>query len=161
MCCPYLHRLNKPQLHLRRLYRYPNTLPKPTLMRGPYLQVATSNSIIVRWRAEALSRSRVRFGTDAGKLDGFSGDFTLVTEHKVKLNNLMPRTRYYYSIGSLYDTLQGDRETCCSPLLMARKAFIDPSFRRLRNQFCSSKKCQERVYKVPGQQLPGCMDTVG
>src|SRR3954468_20696275 len=70
--------------------RYPNTLPKPTLMRGPYLQAATSNSIIVRWRTEALSRSRVRFGTDAGKLDGFSDDSTLVTEHKVKLNNLVP-----------------------------------------------------------------------
>jgi len=90
--------------------RYANTLPKPVLIRGPYLQVATSNSMVIRWRTESLSRSRVRYGTEAGKLDMFSDDSTLVTEHKVKLSNLMPKTKYYYSIGSLFDTLQGDKE---------------------------------------------------
>jgi len=39
-----------------------------------------------------------------------SDDSTLVTEHKVKLSNLMPNNKYYYSIGSLFDTLQGDKE---------------------------------------------------
>ncbi len=85
--------------------RYANTLPKPVLFTGPYLQVATSNSIVIRWRTESLSRSRVRYGTEVGRLDMFSDDSTLVTEHKVKLSNLMPNNKYYYSIGSLFDTL--------------------------------------------------------
>ena len=54
--------------------RYPNTLPKPALLRGPYLQVATSNSIIIRWRTESLSRSKVIFGTEEGKLNLFVDD---------------------------------------------------------------------------------------
>jgi hypothetical protein len=90
--------------------KYVNTLPKPGLVRGPYLQVATSESIQIRWRTDALSRSRVRYGEQLGQLDKFADDSALVTEHKVLLTGLRPSTKYYYSIGSLNDTLQGDRD---------------------------------------------------
>lgn len=82
------------------------------LMRGPYLQVATSNSILVRWRTDALSRSRVRYGTSPDHRDQVVDDGQLVTEHGVKLTGLQPGTKYYYSIGSISDTLQGDRDNC-------------------------------------------------
>jgi acid phosphatase type 7 len=78
----------------------------PVLIRGPYLQSATSNSMVVRWRTDALSRSRVRYGLTVGNLDLVADDNTLKTEHIVKLIGLEPKTTYYYSIGSLQDTLQ-------------------------------------------------------
>jgi hypothetical protein len=83
--------------------------PFPGLIRGPYLQVGTPNSIMIRWRTDGSGRSRVRFGAEAGRLDHTVDDSTLVTEHKVTLHGLLPDTKYYYSIGGFKDTLQGDR----------------------------------------------------
>lgn len=91
----------KPQQEERK----PNVLAK--LIRGPYLQVATSNSIIIRWRTDALTRSVVGYGTSAAALDKKAEDPQLTFEHKVKLTGLQPHTKYYYSIGGgLGDTLQ-------------------------------------------------------
>jgi acid phosphatase type 7 len=78
----------------------------PALIRGPYLQVATTNSMVVRWRTDALSRSRVRYGATAENLNLTVDDTKLKTEHIIKLTGLSPNTKYYYSIGSLQDTLQ-------------------------------------------------------
>jgi hypothetical protein len=78
-----------------------------SLLRGPYLQVATNNSIVIRWRTNTLTRSVVTYGTSVEKLDHTTEDSTLTFEHKVKLTGLTPRTKYYYSIGGGYgDTLQ-------------------------------------------------------
>jgi len=79
--------------------------PHTTLLRGPYLQVATSNSIVVRWRTDVLTRGVVRYGTTPGQLDKNMADSILTSEHKIKLSGLEPRTKYYYSIGSWQDTL--------------------------------------------------------
>ncbi len=83
----------------------------PALVRGPYLQRATANSMLIRWRTDALSRSRVYFGTDTGRsLTGSVTDSTLVTEHKILLTDLRPYTKYFYSIGDVKNKLQGDGE---------------------------------------------------
>lgn len=95
--------------------------PTTTLLRGPYLQVATSNSIIVRWRTNVSTRSRVRFGTQEGNLDKVVDDNTLLTDHEIKLTNLIPATRYYYSVGTTKDTLQGNSENYFSTLPLAGK----------------------------------------
>ncbi len=84
---------------------------KPTvnasLIRGPYLQVATSNSIIIRWRTNTITRSVVTYGTTVENLDKKAEDPTRTFEHMVKLTGLSPRTKYYYSIGGGFaDTLQ-------------------------------------------------------
>lgn len=81
---------------------------KPTLIRGPYLQAATSNSIVVRWRTDVYTRSRVQYGETPGNLDKQVQDAGLVTEHKIRLENLQPNTRYYYNIGGYQYILQGD-----------------------------------------------------
>jgi hypothetical protein len=81
---------------------------KPVLIRGPYLQAATANSMVVRWRTDAGVRSRVRYGTASGNLAQAADDSTLVTEHIVKLTGLAANTKYYYAIGNIADTLQGD-----------------------------------------------------
>jgi hypothetical protein len=78
------------------------------LIRGPYLQVASSTGILIRWRTDVSSRSRVRYGTVQGKLDQSAEDTKLLTEHKITLSGLKPYTKYYYSVGGLRDTLQGD-----------------------------------------------------
>src|ERR1700730_13290979 len=62
----------------------------PALIRGPYLQKASPHSILIRWRTDALSRSRVRFGKDFHTMTGIADDSALVTEHKVLLNSLEP-----------------------------------------------------------------------
>src|SRR6202012_6238737 len=61
----------------------PGVLPK--LLRGPYLQCATSSAMLIRWRTDASARSRVRFGTAPGTLDRTSDDSMLVTDHRVML----------------------------------------------------------------------------
>ncbi len=78
----------------------------PRLIRGPYLQSATSGSMLIRWRTDASARSRVRFGTEKGALDRIADDSSLATEHKVLLKGLDPGKRYYYAIGGFLDTLQ-------------------------------------------------------
>ena len=79
---------------------------QPGLIRGPYLQCVTPNSILIRWRTDVLSRSRVRYGGSKADLHSVSDDSSLVTEHQVMLKGLQPDTRYYYSIGSFSNPLQ-------------------------------------------------------
>jgi hypothetical protein len=80
------------------------------LIRGPYLQVASSTGIMVRWRTDVSARSKVSYGTVPGKLDQSVVDNTILTEHKVRLTGLKPLTKYYYAIGGLKDTLQGNAD---------------------------------------------------
>ncbi len=86
------------------------------LIRGPYLQVATSTGIMIRWRTDVSSRSKVYYGTQAGKLDQSVDDLKYVTEHGITLKGLKPYTKYYYAVGGLRDTLQGDEQNYFSTL---------------------------------------------
>jgi hypothetical protein len=79
------------------------------LLRGPYLQIATPSSMTVRWRTAVFDRSRVKYGLTKDNLNMSVDDSTLTSEHIVKLSNLKPFTKYYYSIGNNAGvTLQGD-----------------------------------------------------
>ncbi len=89
---------------------------KPMLTRGPYLQVATDTSMVIRWRTDLLARSRVRYGASPNNLDKIIDDITLKTEHEIKLTGLLPSTKYYYSIGTLKDTLQYGEDNYFSTL---------------------------------------------
>jgi len=77
-----------------------------SLIRGPYLQVATSVSINIRWRTDVANRSRVRYGLQPDALNLLQDDSTLNTEHNVKLSGLQPGTRYFYSVESFTGILQ-------------------------------------------------------
>ena len=70
------------------------------LIRGPYLQVCTSTSMVVRWRTDVGMDSRVRYGTNVANLSASASDPRLTTEHEVRLAGLRPETRYTYAIGS-------------------------------------------------------------
>ncbi|WP_254562077.1 metallophosphoesterase [Dyadobacter diqingensis] len=78
------------------------------LIRGPYLQAATSNSMVIRWRTDVAASSRVQYGGAANALNQKVEDNALVTEHEIKLTGLSPKTKYFYSIGSTTGVYQGD-----------------------------------------------------
>ena len=40
-----------------------------TVTRGPYLQIGTPTSIVVRWRTDTATDSKVFYGTSVGNLD--------------------------------------------------------------------------------------------
>lgn len=79
-----------------------------TLLRGPYLPIATSNSITIQWRTNNATNSEVKYGTIQTQLNNTTSDLNVNTEHAITLNNLQPNTKYYYSIGSANLVLQGD-----------------------------------------------------
>jgi tetratricopeptide (TPR) repeat protein len=79
----------------------------PEVTRGPYLQIGTETSVVIRWRTDIVTDSRVTYGTDLDSLDLVTDDSTQTTEHVVTLAGLTPATRYYYSIGTTALVLRG------------------------------------------------------
>jgi acid phosphatase type 7 len=79
-----------------------------SVTRGPYLQIGTPNSTIVRWRTNVATDSRVSFSTTQGSLTSVADDLTQTTEHEVLVPGLSPATTYFYSIGSTTQVLAGN-----------------------------------------------------
>ncbi len=67
------------------------------IVRGPYLQRVTPSSVVVRWRTDQPTNSRVRYG--AGLTQQVT-DPQSTTEHTVTLSGLQPATRYPYVVGT-------------------------------------------------------------
>lgn len=70
------------------------------LVRGPYLQKANQNSIILRWRTDNASDTKVKYGLSPGYLNNTITSPTFVNDHEIQISGLNPSTTYYYSIGS-------------------------------------------------------------
>lgn len=70
------------------------------VLRGPYLQLATQNSIVIKWRTDNPTDSRVIFGLSPVNLIFTASLPAITTEHEVVLTGLLPDTKYYYSIGN-------------------------------------------------------------
>ncbi|MGH7785613.1 MAG: purple acid phosphatase family protein [Candidatus Binatia bacterium] len=79
-----------------------------TVTRGPYLQMPTDSSIVVRWRTDVATTSEVAYGATPGALSQTANDLALTTEHIVTLSGLAADTQYYYSIGEIGVPLVGD-----------------------------------------------------
>lgn len=77
------------------------------LLRGPYLQMATSSSVLVRWRTDVAENSRVEWGTTIGAPDSMVDDASVTTEHEVLVTGLDASTVYYYRVGSTTTPLAG------------------------------------------------------
>jgi acid phosphatase type 7 len=82
----------------------PNGLQAAQLVRGPYLQVPTSQSVIIRWRTDVPTGSVVIYGTHTSDFPP-AVDPAPTTEHIVQLSGLAPATKYFYSIGSQTEIL--------------------------------------------------------
>ena len=79
-----------------------------TVDRGPYLQRGNEDSVIVKWRTNQTTDSRVRIGASPGNLTTNFDDGTVTTEHEVSVTGLSPNTTYYYSVGTTSAVLAGD-----------------------------------------------------
>ena len=79
--------------------------PAADLLRGPYLQIPTSESITVRWRTDVPTDSVVFYGLETNNFSSSASDLTPTNEHIVRLSGLTPATQYFYSIGSATQTL--------------------------------------------------------
>jgi len=75
--------------------------------RGPYLQLGTSTGVVVRWRTDMATDSRVRYGNSPANLTLVADAPGLTTEHVVSLTGLSPDTTYYYSVGTTGTPLAG------------------------------------------------------
>ena len=79
----------------------------PEVTRGPYLQMGSSTGVVVRWRTDIPSVSRVSFGTALESLNLFRDDPAATTEHEVRLTGLAADTRYYYAVGTTTQIIAG------------------------------------------------------
>lgn len=77
------------------------------LTRGPYLQLGTPTSTIVKWRTGAATVGRVTYGLSPGAATWSVQETASKTDHKLTLPNLTPATRYYYSVGTPASVLAG------------------------------------------------------
>jgi hypothetical protein len=80
------------------------------LSRGPYLQMGTPTSIVVRWRTADPTASWVHYGTNSGNLNLSTGAAVLTNEHQVLLTGLRPDKRYFYAVGMADKTLASGPE---------------------------------------------------
>jgi hypothetical protein len=79
-----------------------------SLVKGPYLQIGTPNSMILRWETNVPTDSKVEYDTSKTFMNYFAGSLALDTIHEVQLSGLLPYTKYYYTIGTKTLVLQGD-----------------------------------------------------
>lgn len=70
-----------------------------TADRGPYLNLATSSSVVVKWRTLAPTDSKVKYGISPSNLNQVATVNNFTTNHEVNITGLNPSTIYYYSIG--------------------------------------------------------------
>ena len=66
-----------------------------SVTREPYLQMGTPTSVVVRWRTDSATDSRVRFGPTPDSLTSFVHNATVTTEHEVNVSGLSPETQYF------------------------------------------------------------------
>ena len=71
------------------------------IVRGPYLQSGSPNSVVVCWRTSTPTDSLVRWGPATNDLINVTSSIELRTNHAVVIAGLLPDTRYYYGFGTI------------------------------------------------------------
>jgi len=82
----------------------------PNCIRGPYLQIGNPHSIIIRWRTDIDTNSRLRYGMGSNSLDQRVDSLNITTEHEVTLTGLLPNTKYYYSVETMNEVLSSGHD---------------------------------------------------
>jgi hypothetical protein len=81
-------------------------IPAATLIKGPYLQIGTQNSMIVRWETNIATDTKVAYGTSSVALTSSVTNPAVSVNHSVSITGLSPYTKYYYSIGTITAAIQ-------------------------------------------------------
>jgi len=82
----------------------------PRVVRGPYLQLGTTDGVTIRWRTDLPTDSVVRGGTNVAELTVLANRTAAVTDHEIRVSGLSAGTRYFYEIGSSRRTLAGGED---------------------------------------------------
>ena len=77
------------------------------VVRSPYLQLATPNSIYVCWRTSIPQQGKVYYGQSLSYSDSVPEN-SQATDHFTQLTGLLPGTKYYYAVYSSTELLAGD-----------------------------------------------------
>ena len=72
--------------------------------RAPYLMMPAPTSMTLRWQSEQSYRGLVRYGLKQDELLNKFSEMRVGVEHVIRLTELKPATRYYYSISSETET---------------------------------------------------------
>lgn len=68
------------------------------VVRGPYLQRGAPSTMVVRWRTDKPTPTRLEYGASPQALTLVSESSAPTTEHEVELTGLTPQTRYFYRV---------------------------------------------------------------
>ncbi|MFK7808121.1 MAG: MopE-related protein [Saprospiraceae bacterium] len=85
-----------------------NAASAQEVVRGPYLQSSSSESIIVKWRTDIPTTSTVWYGSQVGSLTQHVDSIEEVVDHEVTITGLSPNTKYFYAVGTNTTELEGD-----------------------------------------------------
>lgn len=77
------------------------------LTRGPYLQIGTPTSVVVKWRTDAATYTKVFYGTTSNSKTQMVKNDAVVTEHEITITGLQPNTVYYYGIDNNGEIKEG------------------------------------------------------
>lgn len=69
--------------------------------RAPYIQMLTSDSVVVRWLTEESQLGVLHFGEDGSHMATIELEDAPVKNHSVRLSGLKPATKYYYQVGEV------------------------------------------------------------
>ena len=69
-----------------------------TITRGPYIQISTDTSIIIKWKSNIPTDTKLQYGKSFSNQNLVYFDSNLDVNHTVTLNNLEKESTYYYSI---------------------------------------------------------------
>jgi 3',5'-cyclic AMP phosphodiesterase CpdA len=73
------------------------SISTPVIIRGPYLQYVTPNSVLVVWETDGLARGAVEYGTTL-QYGAYATDYILSNRHAIRLEKLNPYTTYHYRV---------------------------------------------------------------
>lgn len=69
--------------------------------RAPYVQMPTTDSVIIRWLTEENQLGVIHYGENSERLSTIVLEDSSTKNHMIKLSKLKPATKYYYQVGEL------------------------------------------------------------
>ena len=68
-------------------------------VREPYLQMMSPDAVTLRWQSVKEFAGVVRYGLKPDQLNNIQHEEVVDDEHEIRLINLQPATKYFYSLG--------------------------------------------------------------
>jgi len=126
------------------------------IIKGPYLQDVTQTGITIMWETDKPSTSLVRYG--GAELSEYKGGEREVKIHEIRIEGLMPETRYRYKVISR----SGNEEIQSGVYAFRTAPQRDTPFRFVvwGDNRTDVKMCQ-RVAKLISAQNPDLVISVG